>query len=411
MTTPKDSGIPLEEFEKMHGQGQGQRRPFVDTRVRSEPKPRFATPIPTIAEGDVSRWVGRTPTPIQFVIDQLVPQGMTTLLVSHGGCGKTTISQMALTSVAANRPALGRVTTTGRAAGVFAEDPAEVLFVRQERINEYFGVSMEELSGKLFPQSYAGTDCVLWRGGTTTKFFDALEAQLQRVPDLRLLAIDNVALVFADNENDRVAVSGFLNALNGLSARLGCATLLSTHTSKSTEGEGNRLASGSTAWINGSRSVLTLKTDDNDPGRAQLKIAKANHTKPGEVIELVWQNGVLVPEERPSGVFAGIASRNAEAAFLRALDALQRQGRYASESKGGRYAPRLLLGMPEVAGLKLRDLETAMNSLFAKGEIIVGEVGKYANRTPIKGIRRAAQSAQKPDQSFCADGSDFDLSD
>jgi RecA-family ATPase len=119
-----------------------------------------------------------------------------------------------------------------------------------------------------------------------------LEADLTIIPGLVLLCIDNAALVYAGEENDRTEVTQFMAALNGLASRLGIGIVLSTHKSKSTDGSPLRAASGSTAWINAARHVLDLQPESSGQGPC-LTVIKSNCTKPGEKIPLVWINGVL----------------------------------------------------------------------------------------------------------------------
>jgi RecA-family ATPase len=385
MRDPRDS-ISLDQARADATKG---RKPFIDSRIRSEPKPHFAAGLPAILDGDVARWIGRHPAPIPFVIEDFIPRDMTTLLVAHGGVGKSQLSQTAMTAVAAGIQLFGKGVEAGCSAAVFAEDPDEILHVRQDRINEALGTSLEQLAGRMYPVSYSGVDAVLWRGGKTTRFFDDLECQLREIPNLRLLAVDNVALVYADNENDRIAVSGFLNALNGMASRLRCGILLSTHTSKSTDGESNRIASGSTAWLNACRSVLQLTRDADDDDRVTLKIAKANHTRPGSKINLRWVGGVLLAEERDGGFFGAAARRNIQEVFLVCLDSATEQQRITTTTKGSTYAPKLFASMPQAKGCKPRDLEMAMEELLAAGRIKNGVVGKYANRTPRMGLVRS----------------------
>lgn len=371
------------------------KRPFIDSRIKSEPKPAFAHGLPLVLDNDVARWIGRIPAPIRFVVEDLMPANMTTLLVAHGGVGKSQLSQTAMTCITAGMQFFGKGVEKGSSAAVFAEDGDEVLQVRQERINEALGVNLEDLAGQMFPMSCAGRDAVLWRGGKTTRFFDDLEAQLREIHNLRLLVIDNVALVYADNENDRIAVSGFLNALNGMASRLQCGILLSTHTSKSTDGESNRIASGSTAWLNACRSVLKLDRDAEDEDRVTLKIAKANHVRPGTKINLRWVNGVLTSEERHSGFFGAAEQRNVKNAFLACLAAAGSQGRVVSLSKGSAFAPKVFAGMAQAKGCKSRDFEQAMEILLSEGVIKNGVVGKYGNRSSRMGLILTASEGEK----------------
>ena len=181
-------------------------------RVRSGP--------PDIAGADAARWIGKEPEPLEFVIDGFVPRGMVTAVVADGGAGKSLLTQAMMTCLPSGQPFLGRSVVRGSAAGLFAEDPENVLHHRQRKINSALGVMMEALAGKHFAESSAGFDAVLWRDFKTTKFFSEVEEQLSSIPDLRLVVIDNAALVFAGNENDRVDVTQFIGALTGLAIRL-----------------------------------------------------------------------------------------------------------------------------------------------------------------------------------------------
>ena len=37
-------------------------------------------PVPNLADGDIGRWVGKTPLPMRWTIEALVPEGMVTLM-------------------------------------------------------------------------------------------------------------------------------------------------------------------------------------------------------------------------------------------------------------------------------------------------------------------------------------------
>ncbi|GEO82017.1 AAA family ATPase [Pararhodospirillum oryzae] len=373
------NSIPLDEARR--------RREWQDTRVRSEPRPK-AAPRAWGGFRDTGRWVGKAPPSVDWIVTGLIPARMVTLLVANGGVGKTMFAQLATTCCAVGAPVAGRATAGGAGAGVFGEDPEGILHARQERICRHLGCDMEDLVGRVFPISFAGLDAALWRGGKTTPLFDSVEEEAKRIADLRLLVIDNVALVYADNENDRVPVSGFLNALNGMAERLGCAILLLTHTSKSSEAGTFKAASGSTAWINGARSVLQLKVDDEDPGRVELKLVKSNHARPGDQIDLRWTDcGVL--DVDPDAANQGLLDRldrqtranKAKDAFLAGLEILATQGRKVSNSRHApNYAPRELQSIGACRGFILRDLEDAMSVLFEVGEIIVAEDGPPSRR-------------------------------
>jgi RecA-family ATPase len=337
--------------------------------------------MPPIDQADVARWQGREPPDITFTIADLVPQGMVTLLTSQGGAGKTLLLQMAGTVVAAGGMTfLGKAAVTGRAAGVFAEDPESVLHVRQPRINGFLGIDYERIAGRYFPQSYFGRPAQLWRQGRATDFLADLEDELRRIDALRLLTLDNAAVLFADDENARSEVTEFMVALNGLADRLSIGIILSAHASKSQDGTALRVTSGSTAWVNTCRSVLELKTADKggegDQGPA-LVVVKANHAPTGTTIQLEWRDKLLVAILPSTGIIGAIERRTADRVFLDLLDAAMGQGRSFSDSKhAGNYAPKGFAASPNAERYSQRDLAAAMERLFADGQIRMDLYGR-----------------------------------
>lgn len=325
---------------------------------------------------DCSRWVGRNPAPLRWTANRLVPEGTTTLLVADGGVGKSLLQQTLMTCIPTGHLFLGRVTAPGSAAALFAEDPEGILHHRQMRINEALGLEMENLVDRAFPLSLCGEDTVLWHEGRVTGLFRGLEGALAEIEELRYLALDNAALLYADSENDRFSVTQFINALNGLAQRLQIGIVLSAHTSKSSDDTALRAASGSTAWVNACRSVLKLDPTD-DPDHATLRLVKANHTKPGLEIPLHWENGVLKAEPEASGAFGTTGHDRAEAAFLELLDTTTAAGMPVSPSRSANnYAPRAFEHLDAAKKVKAKDLETAMFRLLKRGTIQAEKYGR-----------------------------------
>jgi RecA-family ATPase len=360
-----------------------------DERHRSQPngidrEPWLPT-APPIYQADVARWRGREPPDIIFTIADLAPQGMVTLLTSQGGAGKTLLLQMAGAIVAAGGVTfLGKVAVTGKAAGVFAEDPEMVLHVRQPRINEFLGIDYDRIAGRYFPQSYFGLPAQLWRQGDLTPFFGELEDQLSRIEALRLLTLDNAAVLFAGDENSRSEVTEFMSALNGLADRLAIGIILSAHASKSQDGTALRVTSGSTAWVNACRSVLELRTGDatgdGDQGPS-LVVRKANHAPTGTTIQLEWRDKLLVPVSPSNGIIGSIERRAADRVFLDLLDAATRQCRNVSDSKhAGNYAPKTFAASPNAERYSQKDLAAAMERLFAAGVIRMAVYGRPSDQ-------------------------------
>jgi hypothetical protein len=101
-----------------------------------------------------------------------------------------------------------------------------------------------------------------------------------------VIVIDNASDVFADNENDRTAVRGFMRALNLIAHVTRAAVLLLAHVDKASVRMGagqdtNSTFSGSTAWNNSARSrwamvreeqVVTIRHEKCNLGPLQEEI-------------------------------------------------------------------------------------------------------------------------------------------
>ena len=135
---------------------------------------------------------------------------------------------------------------------------------------------------------------VLWSGGTPTERLTVLERDLATLSDLRLLVLDNVALMFDGEEISRKDVSGFLTALTRMARRLKIGIILIHHASKSQDGTSLRMASGSTAWIAQSRVAAEVRKATEMDG-PRLAVRKINNGREWE-IDLHWTGeGTLVP--------------------------------------------------------------------------------------------------------------------
>lgn len=334
--------------------------------------------LPDIIKASCSRWLGKTPAPLEFIIEALVPRGMVTLLAADGGAGKTLLMQLCCTCVCLGQEFLGKKVIPGGTVGVFAEDPDSVLHNRQIRINEQLNVDMESM-WRSNMASYQGYLAFLWDEGKTTPFFHELEQQLATLNDqnkLSLLVLDNSALLFNGEESTRREVTQFINALNGLATRLNIAIILSTHTSKSYDNSPSRAASGSTAWVNAARSVLRLNKDTDD--QAILKLIKANHTAPGEEIPLIWNNGVLTAEKKAYGTLAAIEARTQEQAFLEMFSELTESGyTLCPGNSSPYYPPKLMLALntAQQKRLKKSQLERIMGELLRKKALKIEPYG------------------------------------
>ena len=235
--------------------------------------------------------------PVPFVINDFVEQGAVTLLAGEGGAGKSYIVLAAALAVVTGTPFYGKTIRQGRAVCLFAEDSPEALHLRLARLCGATGIDMAAVVGRLLPLSLLDDppeNRVLWSGGMSTARLAVLERELAALPDLRLLVLDNVALMFDGEEISRKEVSGFLTALTRVARRRKSGIILIHHASKSQDGTSLRMASGSTAWIAQSRVAAEVRkaTDTDSP---RLAVRKINNGREWE-IDLHWTGeGTLVP--------------------------------------------------------------------------------------------------------------------
>ena len=361
--------------------------------------PQQITPFGIITRGDIGPWVGNDPEPVPFVIADFVELGAVALLVGEGGAGKSYTALMAAISVAAGRNFYGKWAMCGRAVCLFAEDSANAIHARLDRLCRASDVPMENLVGRLFPVSLlddALDDRTLWRNGRSTARLALLEAELLAIPDLRLLVLDCVAQMFDGDEISRRDVAGFLGALTAMARRLSIGIILIHHASKSQDGTSLRMASGSTAWIAQVRAAAELRKATEDTGPL-FSVRKINNGREWE-IDLKWtDDGALVPVAQATGTMAGILRHGHERAFLDCLASVTAQGRTVAEGKTStRYAPKIFSRMPEAGGAKLRDLERAMETLFATGKISADDVQNHKTRKWARAILVVADGVEVP---------------
>jgi hypothetical protein len=137
------------------------------------------------------------------------------------------------------------------------------------------------------------TDCVLWRDGAATERMQWLADAVVR-HRAEAVVIDNASDVFADNENDRTAVRGFMRCLNMIAGHTSCAMLLLAHVDKASVRAGagldsNSTFSGSTAWNNSARSRWAMVREDS--GAIVVRHEKCNLGPLQEELRLEFDTG------------------------------------------------------------------------------------------------------------------------
>lgn len=321
----------------------------------------------SLSRADASRWDAvDVPTP-KFLVSDLIPDRCAFLLAGDGGSGKSILMQVLATCVALGKPFAGYAVDPGPSLYVSAEDPADILHIRQDRINRALGVTMGDLRKRLFVASAADLDFTLFANGAPTETESRLALEMIAY-GIRFAGIDSAALVYADSEIDRRSVTAFMRRLNMLARRTEASIGLITHTSRSSDGTSARMASGSTAWVNGGRAGLLLKNSDD--GTAELSLLKANHSKVGKV-KLRWTDtGVLLGADQPDGAVASIEQRRDDDLVLTEVKA-RWDGNLEPLSKSPRAGERFLPAyMARLGRLNQRRASSAMVRLLDAGRIV-----------------------------------------
>jgi RecA-family ATPase len=294
---------------------------------------------------------------------------------------------------------------------VSCEDDFPELQRRQEAICEALRVPMGSLAAHLHLVSLAGhigTELATYRASrveedefgprpasllSPTQRYAALEG-VAIASEIGFIALDNVAHLFAGNENIRVEVAAFVALLNRLAIRCSGSVLLIGHPNKAGDS-----FSGSTAWENQVRSRLFLeiaRTGDGeitDPDVRTLRREKSNYARNGAEITFRWHNWAYVrDEDLPEGLAEKLANTAQATAdneiFLACLRERNRQNRPVSERFSRSYAPTVFAKMPESRGIGKARLEAAMDRLFRLETIERAVLGRDRSKgRDIEGLR------------------------
>lgn len=360
--------------------------------------------------------------PVEFAIERIVPVGEVTLFTGPGSAGKSLLAQQLCTVAAAAMGSIGGVDTclglgvrAGPALYVTCEDSAEHLHFRQERLCETLGVDMASLANRLHLVSLRGELGNELEGEddkgnySPSAAYHRLAATI-KATGAKLVALDNVAHLFAGNENDRHDVTRFVNLLNRLARDTGTAIILIGHPNKSGD-----TYSGSTAWLNAVRSQIWIDCHREADGSVLdrdarvLTIGKANYAPRGDGIAFRWHNWAFVrdddlPADARAQLDEVIAANGENAAFMRCLAAATESRRAVSHNPGVNYYATVFPSMPEAKGYKRKAFERAFERLLHLGEIQLDKaLWKRENRTWKYGIKAAEKRTDPPAPTPCTD--------
>lgn len=360
--------------------------PQVSSWRVGDPEPLVALDLAALSQQDL--------TPKQFAVERLAPAGEVTLFTGPGSAGKSLLAQQLATAAAAGAPCIRFNVAAGPAIYLTCEDDAEQLHWRQAHICAAMGVDMADLAGMLHLYSLRGEIgnelCTFAQDARllTTPSFQRLTAAVKATA-AKLICLDNVAHLFAGNENDRGEVTRFVNLLNRLAGETGAAIILIGHPNKA-----GADYSGSTAWLNAVRSQFTMEHDLETDVRT-LRVGKANYDRKGDASRFVWQDWAFVHEDDlpPDKARERAEVQQASAdnqLFLACLRERIKQQRAVSERRGPTFAPTEFAKMSESKSIGKERLEKAMDRLFRRGLIERAELWRGPDRKPVFGLRETA---------------------
>jgi hypothetical protein len=207
------------------------------------------------------------PEPPRWRVDYWLPERTTTLLSANGGVGKSNLALQLAASIAVGQSWFDLPTRQGKVLVISAEDEGRTVHFRMRNIAESMGIGLRDLHNRVTVYDLTAADCVLWRDGAATDRMAWLAETVTR-HGADVVVLDNASDVFADNENDRACVRGFMRVLNLIAQRTGAAILLLAHVDKaSVRGaagqESASTYSGSTAWNNSARSRWAMVRVNN----------------------------------------------------------------------------------------------------------------------------------------------------
>jgi len=317
---------------------------------------------------------GRQAPPRRFILPDWIPALCVTLLHGFGGVGKSLLAQMLGTTAILKCQFLGSIADACPVLGWWGEDDHDEIWRRQENINTALGIaSLADLEGKLLWRPCPGDDLTMFTAANESDFritpvFKVLREQILDLK-IRLAILDSATQVAAIPENNRPLVTRCLQALTNLCLEADTTILLLGHNNR--EGD----YSGSSAWENRARSRIHMKREKDEDGTESIRLArpKANYAALEEGVTLEWHNGAYRCTDHRFETYGDrldreCREREIDQVFLAALDRLTEQRLTTSASKNSsNYAPKVMAANDGAGGFAQRDLEKAMNRLFAKG--------------------------------------------
>lgn len=337
-----------------------------------------AEPLKTALVTFPTSWQGKAIPDRQWLVPDLIPMHVPTMLSGKGGAGKSLLGVQATHAAVTAANWLGLPMKKCKTLAVFSEDDEAELMRRYNAVCINTNTEFGDLDGLAliirdgdqtplmdFPNPH--------EAGKPSSNFDMIY-DAAKEHGAQFILLDSLYNFFSGNENNRVHVAQFVYLLRKLAKDCDAAVVFIAHPSKAGISTGDGYA-GSTAWHDAVRARLFLtEVDDNGENKLVLRTMKANYGPGDGEIEVYYQGGMLWPRGTAAVNHGPHHEVQAGLAFLKCLRSILEQGKNASHSKNsGNFAPKLFSRMPAAAGFKVSDLAAAMERLFNEKKIKTGD--------------------------------------
>ena len=331
---------------------------------------------------DPIAWEGETIPLREWIVPDMLPAKVVTMMSGDGGLGKSTIALQLAVACATGGQWIGRPVKPCKVLVVACEDDRDELHRRlYDILQNSAPLGFGDLENLRIVEG-AGHDNVLVNfddsdRGKRTDFLEFIEEESK---DCGLVILDSLHDFFAGNENARPQARQFINQLRRIAMLINGSVLLLAHPSQAglSSKSGN---AGSTAWNNTVRSRLYL-TREEESGPLVLKTMKANYAPNGGRIRVEYRGGMFHSlDDKPQHAYEQI---HIEDVFLQCLKACTDAGRRVSDSVNGSYAPKVFSTMESInRGYRKDEFTRCMARMFDMGLIRLGPVTDASRNTRV----------------------------
>lgn len=191
--------------------------------------------------------------PLEYLIDGLLPLGVTYSLTGYAGHGKTTLALQVALSVALGQPFGDRETSKGSVLILAGENPYNVKWqyaaaLAARRIKHTDKVDIHFVQNRF----------------SMAQFSDVLKAKMQEMDDLKLIIIDSLQAFFeGDNDNDNSQMVEMAHKIRSLcDIKQRPAIVIIAHPAGKTPSKDNLVPRGGGAFLNEIDGNLTVWSQD-----------------------------------------------------------------------------------------------------------------------------------------------------